>query len=99
MNPQFWSRRNVLDWIDFYVEESKYDATLLNMDCCNMDGSVLCSLSRDAMMTAFGPQLGETLYQSLENLKHKHGEDHKHTLHTSKTTLTQRKIVTLSEKH
>ncbi|XP_047666371.1 ETS-related transcription factor Elf-3 [Tachysurus fulvidraco] len=75
VNPQFWSRRNVLDWIDFYVEESKYDATLLNMDRCNMDGSVLCSLSRDAMMAVFGPQLGETLYHSLENLKHKHVDD------------------------
>lgn len=76
VNPQFWSRRNVLDWIDFHVEECKYDATLLNLDCCNMEGSVLCSLSRDAMTTAFGLQLGETLHQSLESLKHKQGEDH-----------------------
>ncbi|KAF4093475.1 hypothetical protein AMELA_G00002390 [Ameiurus melas] len=75
VNPQFWNRRNVLDWIDFHVEESKYDAMLLNLDCCNMDGAVLCSLSRDAMMAAFGPQLGETLHQNLETLKHKHVED------------------------
>ncbi|KAM9444402.1 ETS-related transcription factor Elf-3 isoform 2-T2 [Clarias gariepinus] len=75
LNPQFWSRRNVLDWIDFHVEDSKYDASLLNLECCNMDGSVLCSLSRDAMTAAFGPQLGETLHQNLENLKHKQAED------------------------
>lgn len=89
VNPQFWSRRNVLDWIDFHVEASKYDATLLNLDCCNMDGSVLCSLSRDAMMAAFGPQLGETLHQSLENLKHKQGEDHENTRCTHMFTHTR----------
>ncbi|XP_062842531.1 ETS-related transcription factor Elf-3 [Trichomycterus rosablanca] len=72
LSPQSWSRQNVLEWISYHVEESKFDATLVNLDCCDMDGFTLCFLSRDEVMGTFGPQLGATLYQSLENLKHRH---------------------------
>ncbi|XP_067271273.1 ETS-related transcription factor Elf-3 [Pseudorasbora parva] len=69
VNPQMWSRQNVLEWIGFHVEESRFDASLLNMSYCNMDGLTLCSMSKEALMGMFGMGLGERLHQSLENLK------------------------------
>ncbi|XP_028854854.1 ETS-related transcription factor Elf-3 [Denticeps clupeoides] len=72
VNPLFWTQRNVLDWIDFHVEDSKFDASLLNMGYCVMDGPVLCQLPRESFSTMFG-LLGEQLYHSLEALKSKHG--------------------------
>ncbi|XP_066528133.1 ETS-related transcription factor Elf-3 [Hoplias malabaricus] len=75
VNPQYWSRRNVLEWIEFHVEESKYDASMLSMDYCDMDGMMLCQLNRDTLLRMFGPMLGERLYQNLEMLKIKHSDD------------------------
>lgn len=57
------------------MEESKFDASLLSLDYCNMDGTVLCQLSRDTMIGMFGLLFGERLYQSLEVLKAKHGKN------------------------
>ncbi|XP_072521944.1 ETS-related transcription factor Elf-3 [Salminus brasiliensis] len=75
VNPQYWTKRNVLDWIEYHVEDSKFDASLLNMEYCNMDGTVLCQLSRDTMIGMFGLVFGDRLYQSLEALKSKHVDD------------------------
>ncbi|KAI4883573.1 hypothetical protein NFI96_017867 [Prochilodus magdalenae] len=75
VNPQYWTKRNVLEWIEFHIEESKYDASLLSLEFCNMDGTVLCQLSRDTMIGMFGLLLGERLYQNLEALKAKHADD------------------------
>lgn len=75
VNPQYWTKRNVLDWIEFHVEDSKFDASLLNMEYCNMDGTVLCQLSRDTMIAMFGLEFGDRLHQSLEALKARHVDD------------------------
>nr|XP_055073377.1 ETS-related transcription factor Elf-3 isoform X1 [Misgurnus anguillicaudatus]XP_055073378.1 ETS-related transcription factor Elf-3 isoform X1 [Misgurnus anguillicaudatus] len=69
VNPQSWSRQNVLEWIGYHVEESRFDASLLNMSCCEMDGATLCAISRESMTNLFGAVFGEKLYHSLENLK------------------------------
>lgn len=71
MNPMHWTKRNVLDWIAYHVEDSKYDASLLNMEYCCMDGASLCQLSYQAFLSLYG-DLGEILYQNLERLKLKH---------------------------
>ncbi|XP_064161452.1 ETS-related transcription factor Elf-3 [Anguilla rostrata] len=70
--PQFWSKQNVLEWISYHVEESKFDASTLTMSSCSMDGPILCQLSRETLLSMFGP-LGERLYQSLQELKAKYG--------------------------
>ncbi|XP_026881201.1 ETS-related transcription factor Elf-3 isoform X1 [Electrophorus electricus] len=75
VNPQYWSKRNVLEWIEFHVEESKFDASLLNLDYCSMDGPTLCLHSRGSLINMFGPLFGERLYHSLESLKAKHTDD------------------------
>ncbi|XP_051980054.1 ETS-related transcription factor Elf-3 [Xyrauchen texanus] len=69
VNPQLWARQDVLEWIGFQVEESRFDASLLNMACCNMDGPTLCSLTRESLMSVFGAEFGDQLHRSLENLK------------------------------
>lgn len=69
-----WTRQNVLEWIAFHVEDSRFDASLLNMSYCNMDGLTLCATSKETLMGMFGQRLGERLHQSLENLKARYGE-------------------------
>ncbi|KAM9523029.1 ETS-related transcription factor Elf-3-like [Salvelinus alpinus] len=71
-NPQYWSKQNVLEWISFYVEGNKFDASILSLSCCFMDGSTLCQLTRDQLLNMFGMSLGAQLYQSLMELKAKY---------------------------
>ncbi|XP_076857344.1 ETS-related transcription factor Elf-3 [Brachyhypopomus gauderio] len=75
VNPQYWSKRNVMEWIAFHVEESRFDASQLNLSCCTMDGPTLCLHNRESLTSMFGLLLGEQLYRSLESLKAKHADD------------------------
>ncbi|XP_018929365.1 ETS-related transcription factor Elf-3 isoform X2 [Cyprinus carpio] len=75
VNPQMWTRQNVLEWIGFHVEESRFDARLLNMNYCDMDGITLCTMSKETLMNMFGPVLGEQLHHSLETLKARYATD------------------------
>ncbi|XP_056303693.1 ETS-related transcription factor Elf-3 [Danio aesculapii] len=75
VNPQMWSRQNVLEWIGFHVEESRFDAGLLNLNYCTMDGLTLCATSKEALMSMFGPELGNLLHHSLESLKARYVND------------------------
>uniref|UniRef100_A0A671NJJ5 ETS-related transcription factor Elf-3-like n=1 Tax=Sinocyclocheilus anshuiensis TaxID=1608454 RepID=A0A671NJJ5_9TELE len=74
VNPQMWTGQNVLEWIGFHVEESRFDASLLNMNYCDMDGITLCTMSKETLMSMFGSTLGEQLHHSLETLKARYGE-------------------------
>lgn len=75
VNPQSWSRQNVLEWIGYLVEESRFDASLLNMSYCNMDGPTLCGMSREALMNLFGAGFGDKLHHSLESIKARYASD------------------------
>lgn len=84
VNPIYWTKKNVLDWIEYHVDESKYDASLLNMECCFVDGATLCSQSYDTFLSMYGA-LGQTLFQSLERLRLRHG---KHVVRIESATLS-----------
>lgn len=73
VSPQCWTTANVLDWISDQVELTKYDASMLSLAYCTMDGSTLCQMSREQMMEVYGPQLGPHLFQSLQEHKLKYG--------------------------
>ncbi|CAM4662686.1 unnamed protein product [Leuciscus chuanchicus] len=75
VNPQMWTRQNVLEWIGFHVEESRFDASLLNMNYCNMDGLTLCATSKETLMGMFGQRFGGRLHQNLESLKARYAND------------------------
>ncbi|KAI2650830.1 ETS-related transcription factor Elf-3 [Labeo rohita] len=75
VNPQMWTRQNVLEWIGFHVEESRFDASLLNMNYCDMDGVTLCTMSKETLMNMFGLVLGEQLHHSLESQKARYATD------------------------
>ncbi|XP_051551220.1 ETS-related transcription factor Elf-3-like [Myxocyprinus asiaticus] len=75
VNPQLWTRQDVLEWIGFHVEETRFDASLLNMTCCNMDGPTLCTMNRESLMSVFGAVFGDQLHHSLENLKARYAND------------------------
>lgn len=57
----------VLEWISYHVEKNKYDASIIDFSCCNMDGHTLCHCSRDQMRHIFGP-LGDELYDRLHEI-------------------------------
>lgn len=65
--PHQWSRQQVLEWISYHVEQSKYDARNIDFTVCNMEGSALCQLSSDQLLAIFGP-LGKQLFQHLREL-------------------------------
>ncbi|XP_016300324.1 ETS-related transcription factor Elf-3-like [Sinocyclocheilus anshuiensis] len=75
VNPQMWTRQNVLEWIGFHVEDSRFDASLLNMNYCDMDGITLCTMSKETLMSMFGSMLGERLHHSLETQKARYATD------------------------
>ncbi|NWZ22643.1 ELF3 factor, partial [Asarcornis scutulata] len=65
--PYFWTKVQVLEWISYHVEKNKYDASIIDFSCCNMDGHTLCHCSRDQMRHIFGP-LGDELYDRLHEI-------------------------------
>ncbi len=75
-----WTRHNVLEWIGFHVEDSRFDASLLNINYCNMDGITLCTLSKETLMSMFGSMLGQRLHHNLESQKARYGEQQRQNL-------------------
>ncbi|KAM9759321.1 ETS-related transcription factor Elf-3 [Menidia menidia] len=71
-NPQFWTADQVLEWISDQVENSKFDARMLSLELCAVDGPALCSMGLQDMARAFGPDLGHHLHQNLQELRTKH---------------------------
>ncbi|XP_066481463.1 ETS-related transcription factor Elf-3 [Tiliqua scincoides] len=65
--PHCWSRSQVLEWISYHVEKNKYDASVIDFSCCNMDGYALCQYTRDQLGIIFGP-LGDELYDRLHEI-------------------------------
>lgn len=65
--PQFWSKRQVLDWISYQVEKNKYDASSIDFSRCDMDGATLCGCALEELRLVFGP-LGDQLYAQLRDL-------------------------------
>lgn len=72
ISPHCWTADNVLEWISDHVESTKFDASILSLAYCTMDGPALCQMTRDQMIEVFGPQLAPHLHQSLQEHKTKY---------------------------
>lgn len=72
INPHCWTADHVLEWISDHVESTKFDASILSLDYCAMDGPILCQMSQDQMTEVFGLQLGPHLHLSLQEYKTKY---------------------------
>ncbi|XP_023146867.1 ETS-related transcription factor Elf-3 isoform X1 [Amphiprion ocellaris] len=72
INPHCWTADHVLEWISDHVESTKFDASILSLDYCVMDGLTLCQMSQDQMTEVFGLQLGPHLHLSLQEYKTKY---------------------------
>ncbi|XP_022074928.1 ETS-related transcription factor Elf-3 [Acanthochromis polyacanthus] len=72
INPHCWTADHVLEWISEHVESTKFDASILSLDYCAMDGPTLCQMSQDQMTDVFGLQLGTHLHLSLQEYKTKY---------------------------
>lgn len=66
-DPQLWSKQHVLEWISYHVEKHKYDANNIDLSFCDMDGTTLHGLTKNQLVSIFGP-LGEELYKSHQDL-------------------------------
>ncbi|XP_068125287.1 ETS-related transcription factor Elf-3 isoform X2 [Hyperolius riggenbachi] len=66
--PNQWTREHVLDWFSYNIERNKWDASLIDVTKCDMDGQRLCQLRREDMRTIFGG-LGDKLYDHLYHLQ------------------------------
>ncbi|XP_072109437.1 ETS-related transcription factor Elf-3 [Mobula birostris] len=67
IDPQLWSNQHVLEWISYHVEKHKYDANNIDLSFCDMDGATLLTLTKNQLVSIFGP-LGEELYKSHQEL-------------------------------
>ncbi|XP_072239127.1 ETS-related transcription factor Elf-3 [Leuresthes tenuis] len=72
INPHYWTADHVLEWISDQVERTKFDASTLTLAYCAIDGPALCHMSQEEMIEVFGPELGQYLHQSLQELKTKY---------------------------
>lgn len=73
ISPHCWTAEHVLEWLSDHVENTKFDASTLNLAYCAMDGPALCHKNQEEMIAIFGPQLGPHLHQSLQEQKTKYG--------------------------
>lgn len=71
VNPHCWTKENVMDWITFLVDSTKFDASSLNLAYCTMDGPTLCQLNEHQLKAMFG-SLGPQLYHSLMELRERY---------------------------
>ncbi|KAM4587499.1 ETS-related transcription factor Elf-3 [Odontesthes bonariensis] len=72
ISPHDWTEDHVLEWISDQVERTKFDASTLTLANCAIDGPALCHTSQEEMIGVFGPELGQHLHQSLQELKTKY---------------------------
>ncbi|XP_029358056.1 ETS-related transcription factor Elf-3 isoform X2 [Echeneis naucrates] len=72
ISPHCWTIDNVLEWISDQVDRTNFDASMLSLALCTMDGPTLCQMNQDQMIVFFGPQLGSHLHQSLHEQKTKY---------------------------
>uniref|UniRef100_A0A665W4D3 E74-like factor 3 (ets domain transcription factor, epithelial-specific ) n=1 Tax=Echeneis naucrates TaxID=173247 RepID=A0A665W4D3_ECHNA len=85
ISPHCWTIDNVLEWISDQVDRTNFDASMLSLALCTMDGPTLCQMNQDQMIVFFGPQLGSHLHQSLHEQKTKYGKTATITLTNMKT--------------
>ncbi|XP_013931439.1 PREDICTED: ETS-related transcription factor Elf-5 isoform X1 [Thamnophis sirtalis] len=68
MHPEYWSRHNVCEWLQFCCDQYKLDANCISFSHFNINGHQLCCMTQEDFLNAAGI-CGEYLYFILQNIK------------------------------
>uniref|UniRef100_A0A7M4EVK6 E74 like ETS transcription factor 5 n=1 Tax=Crocodylus porosus TaxID=8502 RepID=A0A7M4EVK6_CROPO len=70
IHPEYWSKENVCDWLQFCCDQYKLDANCISFSHFNINGLQLCSMSQEEFVDAAGI-CGEYLYCFSNQIKKK----------------------------
>nr|XP_032626573.1 ETS-related transcription factor Elf-5 isoform X1 [Chelonoidis abingdonii] len=68
IHPEYWSKHNVCEWLQFCCDQYKLDANCISFSHFNITGLQLCSMTQEEFTDAAGV-CGEYLYFILQNIK------------------------------
>ncbi|XP_066490373.1 ETS-related transcription factor Elf-5 isoform X1 [Tiliqua scincoides] len=68
VHPEYWTRHNVCEWLQFCCDQYKLDANCISFCQFNINGQQLCSMTQEEFLNAAGI-CGEYLYFILQNIK------------------------------
>ncbi|XP_048341629.1 ETS-related transcription factor Elf-5 [Sphaerodactylus townsendi] len=66
--PEYWTKHNVCEWLQFCCDQYKLDANCISFSHFNINGQQLCSMTQEEFLNAAGI-CGEYLYFILQNIK------------------------------
>ncbi|XP_075783579.1 ETS-related transcription factor Elf-5 isoform X3 [Pelodiscus sinensis] len=68
IHPEYWSKHNVCEWLQFCCDQYKLDANCIPFSHFNINGLQLCSMTQEEFTDAAGI-CGEYLYFILQNIR------------------------------
>ncbi|KAJ7344613.1 hypothetical protein JRQ81_000563 [Phrynocephalus forsythii] len=66
--PEYWTRHNVCEWLQFCCDQYKLDANYISFSHFNISGQQLCCMTQEDFLNAAGI-CGEYLFFILQNIK------------------------------
>uniref|UniRef100_A0A8B9CLN4 ETS-related transcription factor Elf-5 n=1 Tax=Anser brachyrhynchus TaxID=132585 RepID=A0A8B9CLN4_9AVES len=68
IHPEYWSKHNVCEWLQFCCDQYKLDANCISFSHFNINGLQLCNMTQEEFLDAAGI-CGEYLYFILQNIR------------------------------
>ncbi|NWY01382.1 ELF5 factor, partial [Nothoprocta ornata] len=68
IHPEYWSKHNVCEWLQFCCDQYKLDANCISFSRFNINGLQLCNMTQEEFLDAAGT-CGEYLYFILQNIR------------------------------
>ncbi|EMP28165.1 ETS-related transcription factor Elf-5 [Chelonia mydas] len=68
IHPEYWSKHNVCEWLQFCCDQYKLDANCISFSHFNINGLQLCNMTQEEFTDAAGV-CGEYLYFILQNIR------------------------------
>uniref|UniRef100_A0A663E5K3 ETS-related transcription factor Elf-5 n=1 Tax=Aquila chrysaetos chrysaetos TaxID=223781 RepID=A0A663E5K3_AQUCH len=68
IHPEYWSKHNVCEWLQFCCDQYKLDANCISFSRFNINGLQLCNMTQEEFLEAAGIY-GEYLYFILQNIR------------------------------
>nr|XP_025955764.1 ETS-related transcription factor Elf-5 isoform X2 [Dromaius novaehollandiae] len=68
IHPEYWSKHNVCEWLQFCCDQYKLDANCISFSHFNINGLQLCNMTQEEFLDAAGT-CGQYLYFILQNIR------------------------------
>ncbi|NXE45151.1 ELF5 factor, partial [Casuarius casuarius] len=68
VHPEYWSKHNVCEWLQFCCDQYKLDANSISFSHFNINGLQLCNMTQEEFLDAAGT-CGQYLYFILQNIR------------------------------